>query len=57
MIVVADTGPIHYLILIGEIEVLQTLAGQVIIPQAVLQELQAAAAPEPVRSWFSARPA
>jgi predicted nucleic acid-binding protein len=35
MIIVSDTSPINYLVLIDEIEVLQKLAGQVIIPQAV----------------------
>jgi hypothetical protein len=35
MIIVSDTSPINYLVLIGEIEVLQKLAVQVIIPQAV----------------------
>ena len=56
MIIVADTAPIHYLILIDEIDVLRTLAGRVIVPQAVFQELQAAGAPEQVRRWISSQP-
>jgi len=56
MIIIADTGPIHYLILINEIEVLETLAGRVIVPHAVFQELQAAGAPEQVRRWISSQP-
>ena len=36
MIVVADTGPLNYLVLIGEIEILPVLFGQVFIPLAVL---------------------
>jgi predicted nucleic acid-binding protein len=56
MIIIADTGPIHYLILIDEIEVLHTLAGQVIVPQAVFQELQAAGTPEQVRRWIDSQP-
>lgn len=56
MIIVADTAPIHYLILIDEIEVLRTLAGRVIVPQAVFQELQAAGAPEQVRRWIGSQP-
>jgi predicted nucleic acid-binding protein len=56
MIIVADTAPIHYLILIDEIEVLRTLAGGVIVPQAVFQELQAAGAPEQVREWIGSQP-
>jgi predicted nucleic acid-binding protein len=56
MIIIADTGPIHYLILIDEIEVLGTLAGRVIVPQAVFQELQAVGAPEQVRRWIGSQP-
>src|SRR2546428_9058526 len=52
MIIIADTAPINYLILIGEIEVLRTLAKRVIIPQAVFQELQAKGTPEQVRRWI-----
>jgi predicted nucleic acid-binding protein len=50
MIVVADTTPINYLILIGEIEVLPELYGQVIIPHAVCEELLRSRAPGAVRS-------
>ena len=39
MIVVADTSPICYLLLIGGISLLPQLYGQVLIPQAVRQEL------------------
>ena len=39
MIIVADTSPLNYLVLIGEIELLPSLFGQVIIPHAVLAEL------------------
>jgi predicted nucleic acid-binding protein len=39
MIIVSDTSPICYLLLIGEIELLPQLYGQVLIPQAVQQEL------------------
>jgi predicted nucleic acid-binding protein len=35
MIVVADTTPINYLILIGQIDVLSALYGRVVIPSAV----------------------
>jgi predicted nucleic acid-binding protein len=35
MIVVADTSPINYLILIGEIEILTKMYGKVVIPQTV----------------------
>lgn len=41
MIVIADTAPINYLVLIGEQNLLPTLFGQVIVPEMVLQELLA----------------
>lgn len=39
MIVVSDTSPICYLLLIGEIDLLPQLYGQMLIPQVVQQEL------------------
>jgi predicted nucleic acid-binding protein len=44
-VVVSDTTPLHYLILIGRDSVLKKLYGQVIVPPAVLQELGHPAAP------------
>lgn len=41
MIVVSDTSPICYLLLIDHIRVLQELYGVVIIPQTVADELSA----------------
>jgi predicted nucleic acid-binding protein len=35
MIVIADTGPLNYLVLIGAAHVLQPLYARVIVPQAV----------------------
>jgi predicted nucleic acid-binding protein len=35
-VVVADTTPLNYLIIIGRVEILATLFGEVLIPQAVL---------------------
>jgi predicted nucleic acid-binding protein len=40
MIVVADTSPLNYLILIDEIELLPDLFEKVLLPSAVLQELK-----------------
>ncbi len=40
MIVVADTSPLNYLALIGEIELLAVLYQKVLIPGEVLRELQ-----------------
>ena len=56
MIVIADTSPINYLILIDEIEVLPRLYGRVILPEAVCAELLADAAPVSVRNWAAALP-
>jgi len=51
MIVVADTSPINYLILIGRIEILQTLYGRILIPHSVHEELLSLKAPPSVRAW------
>ena len=45
MIVVADTTPINYLILIEEIDLLPKLYGRVIIPRAVNEELMLSRTP------------
>jgi len=52
MIVIADTGPINYLVLIGEIDVLPALYNLVLIPPSVHQELGHKRAPEAVRLWI-----
>lgn len=51
MTVVADTSPINYLVLIGQIGVLRVLYGRVVVPPAVLTELRHKMAPESVREW------
>ena len=56
MIVVADTGPINYLILIEETEVLPALYDRVAIPQSVCDELGRSRAPEAVRTWMAQPP-
>jgi predicted nucleic acid-binding protein len=56
MIVVADTSPINYLVLIGHIEILPAIYGEVLVPQAVMDELQDSDAPSEVRNWLSAPP-
>jgi predicted nucleic acid-binding protein len=56
MIVIADTTPLNYLILIDLTHILPELFGQVVIPQAVLNELQSPQAPDEVREWFAHRP-
>ena len=51
MIIVSDTSPLNYLILIGEENLLPTLFGRVIIPQIVFGELRATGASAQVRDW------
>lgn len=55
MIVVSDTSPICYLLLIGEIELLPQY-GQVLIPQAVQQELANERSPAVVQAWIGQPP-
>jgi predicted nucleic acid-binding protein len=55
-VVVADTGPIHYLVLIGETEILFRLFAKVLIPEAIRDELLHPEAPEPVCNWAAAPP-
>ncbi|MFY8174364.1 DUF3368 domain-containing protein, partial [Planktothrix agardhii] len=52
MIIISNTSPINYLILIGQIDLLPQLFSQIIIPCAVYQELSARDAPENVRNWI-----
>ena len=56
MIVVADSGPLHYLILLDQTELLSRFYGQVVLPEAVLRELTSAMAPQPVKDWLSEPP-
>jgi predicted nucleic acid-binding protein len=57
MIVIADTTPLNYLVLIGRVEILPELYGRVLIPPAVWEEFQRPETPEAVRAWISRRPA
>ena len=52
MIVVADTSPINYLILIELQDLLPKLFGRILIPEAVHCELQPAAAPDPIKRFL-----
>lgn len=54
--VVADTGPLHYLILSGDIALLATLFDRVLIPQTVHDELAHRNAPVLVREWIAQPP-
>lgn len=53
MIVVADSVPLHYLILLEHIELLRRFYGQVLVPEPVADELSAAVALAVVREWIT----
>jgi predicted nucleic acid-binding protein len=55
-VVVADTTPLNYLILIEQVEVLHQLFGEVMIPEAVLTELRHPKAPAAVSAWLQNLP-
>jgi predicted nucleic acid-binding protein len=56
-VVVADTGPLHYLLLVDQIELLPDLFGRVTVPPRVRAELRHPGAPRPVRRWAASPPA
>ena len=49
-LVVADTGPLNYLHLIGQLEILPALYGEVLVPPAVLREMAHPHAPPEARN-------
>ena len=55
-IIISDTSPLHYLVLIGEAEILPALYGQVLVPLAVIEELRREGTPHAVRTWASRPP-
>lgn len=57
MIVLSDTSPLNYLILIGHVDVLPALFSQVVIPSSVLAELQHPGTPAVVRQYINDPPA
>ena len=54
--VVADTSPLNYLVLIHHINLLPELYGRVLIPESVLKELSAIETPQLVRNWATNLP-
>jgi predicted nucleic acid-binding protein len=56
MIVIADTSPLNYLILIDAVHILPGLFREILIPEAVLRELSAAGTPPEVRVWIANMP-
>ncbi|MGH9854759.1 MAG: hypothetical protein ACREBD_33425 [Blastocatellia bacterium] len=57
MIVISNTTPLRYLIELGRTDILPALFGQVLIPQAVFDELHDPKTPQMVKDWFASRPA
>jgi predicted nucleic acid-binding protein len=55
-LVVADTGPLNYLILIEAVDLLPGLFEHILIPAAVYAELSHADAPALVRAFAAAKP-
>ena len=56
ILVVADTGPIRYLVVIEAIGLLPKLYDQVVLPGAVFSELTHPNAPAAVRNWAASLP-
>lgn len=55
-LVVADTGPLNYLVLIGHINLLPRLFGKVVLPKEVYGELTSDKTPALVREWIAGSP-
>src|SRR5882757_5911530 len=55
-LVVADTSPLNYLVMIGQVEILPALFERIFVPQTVQNELRHNEAPESVRRWIAAPP-
>ena len=56
MLVVANTSPLRYLILIEHVNVLPALYREVTVPPAVVTELTNERTPQEVRTWLMNKP-
>jgi len=56
MIVVADTGPLRYLVLLDQVHILDALFRHVLVPEAVAAELTHERTPEAVKHWMANPP-
>jgi predicted nucleic acid-binding protein len=56
MIVIADSTPLNYLILIHQVDLLPQLFDRILIPPAVFEELQHQETPDVVRGWIARPP-
>ena len=52
MIVVSDTSPINYLLLIGQIDLIPCLFQQIVIPNVVRDEMLDPSAPPVLQEWI-----
>jgi predicted nucleic acid-binding protein len=57
VIVLSDTTPLNYLVLIDQASILPALFGEIYVPQAVCEELGNPASPQKVRDWILQAPA
>jgi predicted nucleic acid-binding protein len=57
VLVISDTGPLHYLVLTGDIALLPKLFERVLAPQTVRDEIADPEAPAAVRAWIAQAPA
>jgi predicted nucleic acid-binding protein len=55
-VVVSDSGPVHYLILCGVVDVIPKLYSELVIPTAVARELSHPSAPIEVSKWIQKLP-
>jgi predicted nucleic acid-binding protein len=55
-LVVADTGPINYLVLVEAIDLMPKLFNKILVPDAVYQELRHPGAPLSVQAWIANLP-
>ncbi len=56
-LIVSDTPPLNYLILIGHADVLPQLFGKLLVPPAVINEMRHPRAPAAVSGWAANLPA
>lgn len=56
MIIISDTSPLRYLVVLGCADLLPQIFGRVLIPPAVLTELTDASSPEALRLWATPLP-
>jgi predicted nucleic acid-binding protein len=56
MIVISDTTPLHYLIQIQAVSILEVMFSRVIIPQGVAEELSHPNTPKLIKDWMNNPP-